>query len=227
MKNNMDKEIRHLDYSEAEVRAVADSRIIEGYGIVFNSLSKDLGGFKELILPEAVEGVLEESDIISVLDHNINRGVLARSINGSGSLQLTKDTKGVKYSFVAPNFDLGNEVLEGIKRGDIRGSSFAFRVNESGQKWTKNGDGTYLRTITKFEKIYDMSPVYTGAYQDTTVAVRSFDEFKAKETEDNEVRGDNKPTLENTTVKPLIDTNTEELTAYYAELRETLNDLTI
>lgn len=223
----MDKEIRHLDYSEAEVRAVADSRIIEGYGIVFNSLSKDLGGFKEVILPEAVEGILEQSDIISVLDHNINRGVLARSINGSGSLQLTKDAKGVKYSFIAPSFDLGNEVLEGIKRGDIRGSSFAFRVNDNGQKWTKNGDGTYLRTITKFEKIYDMSPVYTGAYQDTTVAVRSFDEFRAKETEDNEVREDNKPTIENTTVEPMIDTNTEELTSYYAGLRETLNDLTI
>lgn len=223
----MDKEIRHLDYSEAEVRAVADSRIIEGYGIVFNSLSKDLGGFKEVILPEAVEGILEQSDIISVLDHNINRGVLARSINGSGSLQLTKDAKGVKYSFIAPSFDLGNEVLEGIKRGDIRGSSFAFRVNDNGQKWTKNGDGTYLRTITKFEKIYDMSPVYTGAYQDTTVAVRSFDEFRAKETEDNEVREDNKPTIENTTVEPMVDTNTEELTAYYAGLRETLNDLTI
>lgn len=223
----MDKEIRHLDYSEAEVRAIADSRIIEGYGIVFNSLSRDLGGFKEVILPEAVEGILEQSDIISVLDHNINRGVLARSINGSGSLQLTKDAKGVKYSFVAPNFDLGNEVLEGIKRGDIRGSSFAFKVNDNGQKWTKNGDGTYVRTITKFERIFDMSPVYTGAYQDTTVAVRSFDEFRAKETEDNEVREDNKPTIENTTVEPMIDSNTEELTAYYAGLRETLNDLTI
>lgn len=223
----MDKEIRHLNYSEAEVRAVADSRIIEGYGIVFNSLSEDLGGFKEVILPEAVDGILEQSDIISVLDHNINRGVLARSINGSGSLQLTKDAKGVKYSFIAPSFDLGNEVLEGIKRGDIRGSSFAFKVNDNGQKWTKNGDGTYLRTITKFEKIYDMSPVYTGAYQDTTVAVRSFDEFRAKETEDNDVREDNKPTIENTTVEPMVDTNTEELTAYYAGLRETLNDLTI
>lgn len=223
----MDKEIRHLDYSEAEVRAVADSRIIEGYGIVFNSLSRDLGGFKEVILPEAVEGILEQSDIISVLDHNINRGVLARSINGSGSLQLTKDAKGVKYSFVAPSFDLGNEVLEGIKRGDIRGSSFAFKVNDSGQKWEKRSDGTYVRTITKFERIFDMSPVYTGAYQDTTVAVRSFDEFRAKETEDNEVREDNKPTIENTTVESMIDPNTEEIAAYYAELRETLNDLTI
>lgn len=223
----MDKEIRHLDYSEAEVRAIADSRIIEGYGIVFNSLSEDLGGFRELILPEAVDGVLEKSDIMSVLNHSINRGVLARSINGSGSLQLTKDAKGVKYSFVAPNFDLGNEVLEGIKRGDIRGSSFAFNVNETGQKWSKDSNGTYIRTITKFERIFDISPVYTGAYQDTTVAVRSFDEFRAKETEDNEVREDNKPTIENTTVEPMIDSNTEELTDYYAGLRETLNDLTI
>lgn len=220
----MDKEIRNLDYTEAEIRAIADSRLIEGYGIIFNSLSRDLGGFKEVILPEAVEGVLSNSDVLSLLDHNKGRGVLARSVNGSGSLKLTIDSKGVKYSFQAPKFDLGNEVLEGVKRGDIRGSSFAFKVSD-GQKWEKRSDGNYVRTITKFDTIFDISPVYTGAYQDTTVAVRSLDEFRALEAVNTEVLEENKPLAEDTANEPMIDTRAEELTDYYAELNKTLNDL--
>ena len=37
-----------------------DSRIVEGYAIVFNSESRDLGGFTEVIEPTALEGVLQQ-----------------------------------------------------------------------------------------------------------------------------------------------------------------------
>ncbi len=36
----------------AECRATVDGRRIEGYAIVFHSLSENLGGFREIILPE-------------------------------------------------------------------------------------------------------------------------------------------------------------------------------
>ena len=131
-------ETRILGGEVAEVRAVEDSRTVEGYGIVFNVLSKEMYGFREKIIPEAVDGVLEKSDIVSVLNHDIRKGVLARSKEGDGTLSLVKDAKGVKYSFEAPNFSLGDEVLEGIRRGDIRGSSFAFTVKED--HWEEKDD---------------------------------------------------------------------------------------
>ena len=56
----MEKELRQLTI---DYRADADSRAIEGVAIVFNVLSNDLGGFREMIVPEAVEGVIEQSDI--------------------------------------------------------------------------------------------------------------------------------------------------------------------
>lgn len=178
-------EVRSIEPTDAEVRALRRGRTIEGYAIVFNKESRDLGGFKEIILPEAVDGILEQSDVLALLNHNESRGVLARSTNGDGTLELTKTNFGVRYRFDSPETSLGEEVLAGVRRGDIRTSSFSFSLppENAGEKWEKRSDGTYLRTITKFNKIYDVSPVYREAYADTTVAVRSLVELKTSEAE--------------------------------------------
>lgn len=172
-----------------------DSRKVEGYAIVFNSESNDLGGFVEVIEPRALEGVLEASDILCLLNHNEDKGVLARSNKGVGSLDLSIDEKGLKYSFDAPNTNLGDELLEGLKRGDITNSSFAFTVGED--KWTKRNDGLYQRTICSIKQMFDVSPVYRAAYNATSVNTRGLDEVKALEK--------------------------KELEDYYKELRESIN----
>ena len=172
----MEKEIRNI----GEIRANAESRNVDGYALVFNSLSENLGGFREQILPEAVQdGVIERSDVMAVLNHDASRGILARSRYGSGTLTLEADEKGLRYTFDAPHTALGDECLEYLRRGDINQSSFAFAVAEDA--WEKQGDGTYIRTIKKFERLYDVSPVFTPAYAETSVSCRSFDEFKAEE----------------------------------------------
>lgn len=171
----MEKEIRNI----GEIRANAESRNVDGYAIVFNSLSENLGGFREQILPEAVDGVIEKSDVMALLNHDQSRGILARSRYGSGTLALVADEKGLRYTFSAPHTALGDECLEYLRRGDINQSSFAFAVAED--SWEKQGDGTYIRTIKRFERLYDVSPVFTPAYAETSVSCRSFDEFKAEE----------------------------------------------
>jgi len=175
------KEIRTVIDEHADVRISGGlkdkSRTISGYGIVFNSESRDLGGFTEIILPEAVDGVIEKSDILALMNHDISRGVLARSTNGIGSMKLTVDSKGVKYAFEAPTFDLGDQLVEGITRGDIKSSSFAFTIAKGGEKLERRRDGSVLRIITRFDELFDMSPCYREAYEDTTVALRSLEEF--------------------------------------------------
>ena len=160
------KEIRSTEGSE--FRIVPESRKVEGYALLFNTESQDLGGFREVILPEAIDGVVEKSDILALYNH-IESNVLARSTNGKGTLSLKVDEKGLKYSFDAPKTSIGEEVIDAITRGDLRNSSFAFTVAEEGQKWEKR-DENYLRTITKFDNLFDVSPVYRPAYLDTTVA---------------------------------------------------------
>ena len=170
---NLERRSFDIEFREAE------SRKVEGYASVFNSRSKDLGGFTEIIDPAAFNGVIERSDVLALLNHDQDRGVLARSRKGVGSLTLTIDERGLHYSFDAPNTALGNELVEGLKRGDITTSSFAFTV--AGERWDKDEDGRYVRTITQIDKLYDVSPVYNEAYEDTSVALRSLEQVRAEE----------------------------------------------
>ena len=170
----MEREIRNIDL---EIVANEESRTVEGYAIVFNSLSEDLGGFREQILPEAVDGVLERSDVLALLNHDKSKGVLARSRYGKGSLTLEIDEKGLKYRFEAPHTALGDEVLEYLRRGEITSSSFAFTINED--IWEKTGE-EYIRTIKSFKQLYDVSPVFEPAYQAAT-ACKRFAEIQEEE----------------------------------------------
>ena len=173
----MEKELRYLDNSE--IRANAESRDVDGYAMLFNTLSRNLGGFYERIEPSAIDGVIENSDVMAVLNHDNSRGILARSRFGNGSLTLSADEKGLRYTFSSPHTALGDECLEMLRRGDITQSSFAFTVAED--SWAKQEDGTYIRTIKKFDRLYDVSPVFEPAYFGTNVSCRSFEEFKAEE----------------------------------------------
>lgn len=180
----MEKEERYLSIIPAptaeDYRSNPESREVNGYAIVFNSLSENLGGFREIIAPEAVDGVIEKSDIVAVLNHDQSRGILGRSRNGEGSLKLSVDEKGTAFRFDAPRTALGDECLEYLRRGDANQCSFAFTVAED--SWRKLEDGMYERTIKKFERLYDVSILTTApAYAATSVSCRSFEEFKEKE----------------------------------------------
>ena len=168
----MKKETRNFNVS-----LDSDSRILSGYAAVFNSESKDLGGFTEMISPTAFEGVIERSDVFAVLDHDRNK-VLARSKMGKGSLELNIDEKGLQFRFESPNTTLGNDVLSMVKRGDLTDASFCFTVED--ESWQKREDGSYLRTINKIGDLFDVSVCYNGAYPEsyTEVALRSLDKFK-------------------------------------------------
>ena len=177
----MEKEIRLLGGSE--LRAGGDSRKIEGRSIVFNSLSQDLGGWKEEISPDAIsDEIINASDILFLLNHSDSRGILGRKRKGSGSLSTEIREDGVYFSFDAPQTSLGDELLEYLRRGDITQCSFAFTVDDD--VWKEQEDGSYIRTIKKFHRIYDMSAVYTPAYTDTEVKCARFAEIKAQEAEE-------------------------------------------
>lgn len=180
----MNKAMKEVRMNQDSITNLPESRKVEGYAVVFQSESNDLGGFKEVIDSRALDGIIEKSDVLCLLNHNEDKGVLARSNKGTGSLTLEVDEKGLKYSFEAPNTALGDEVLEGIRRGDISASSFAFTVESD--SWEKRENGSYLRTIRSISQLFDVSPVYSPAYSATSVKAdtRGLDKFKDKEKED-------------------------------------------
>ena len=155
-------------------------RKISGYAIVFNVKSgvmydsENRRMFQEVIEPGAVtHDLLKRSDVKAVLHHDPQK-LLARSNKGTGTLTLTVDSRGLFYSFEAPRTTDGNDALEMIKRGDISGSSFAFRLNERDCSWTKQGE-VWIRKIKSFRQLYDVSIVSDPAYSQTSVTVRSME----------------------------------------------------
>jgi HK97 family phage prohead protease len=160
-----------------------ETRTIEGYAVVFNTRSQLLPDYsvyrmvQEVIDPEAIdENLLRSCDIKALLEHDPSR-LLARSYMGQGTLTLTKDDKGFKYSFEAPDTTEGNYAFEMVKRGDLFGSSFAYITDEAidgNVSYTKDGD-TLIRTVHKIDKLFDVSIVSDPAYLDTSVTARSLD----------------------------------------------------
>lgn len=153
------KEIRQCS---VEFNAAPESATIEGRAIPFNVQSPNREGFREMITPEAVEGVLEKSDIFLLYNHDRSNGFLARNKMGKGSLSIDVREDGVYFSFVPGSDNLSKYIKDRIVRGDLDEMSWAFTVAED--RWEKQADGVYDRTITKFDKIYDFSIVDQSYY---------------------------------------------------------------
>jgi uncharacterized protein len=173
------REVRNIPLEGIEIRS--RGRHVEGYALLFGRLSLDLGGYRETIDPKALDGVIMRSDCFALLNHDINRGVLARSKNGTGTLYLKEDSKGLHYSFEAPKSALGDELLESIGRGDISGSSFAFSLKDNGDSWQRQADNSVIRTLTAIDLLFDISMAYRPAYPDTVVGTRAYEKFLTTE----------------------------------------------
>lgn len=158
-----------------------ESRTIEGYAIVFGRESELLNDYwskyREIIEKGAIDqALLDSSDIKMTLWHNRER-LLARRDNGSGSLEVGIDDKGVWYRFEAPHTPDGDTALELVRRGDLSGSSFIYTTNEAEDvTYNKLDDDTIVRHVLKIGRIYDMTIASDPAYKDTTVNAREVEQ---------------------------------------------------
>ena len=168
------------DGDELVVEQRADGRAaIVGYAAVYNRLSLDLGGFREEILPGAFDRILNRQrgrqDVVALFNHDSNI-VLGRT--SSGTLELSSDDKGLRYVVTPPVSRA--DVLE---RRDVRGSSFAFTVDKSGEGFRQGEDGKAVRQIREVSGLYDVGPVLVPAYPATSasVAMRSYEAWLASQ----------------------------------------------
>lgn len=165
-----DREMRcYSGEVRAEQREDGPTRIIS-YGSVFNSRSEPLWGFRELIKPGAFDDVLND-DVRGLFNHDPNF-ILGRST--ANTLTLSVDERGLQYNIVAPDTQtIRDLVIAPMQRGDINQSSFAFRVARDGEHWYEDDEGVVIREISKFSRLFDVSPVTYPAYQEADSGVRS------------------------------------------------------
>ncbi len=149
--------------SAAQFRASQDGRGIRGYAAVFNHPSDDLGGFSERVMPGAFTRCLRSSpDVRCLFNHNASQ-LLGRT--ASGTLRLREDDLGLFFDCDLPDTQLGRDVQEMVKRGDISQCSFGFIVQ--GQRWPNDT----TRELTDVDML-DVSPVTFPAYPQTSVSAR-------------------------------------------------------
>ncbi len=145
---------------------------ISGHAAVFDSLSEDLGGFRERVAPGAFAASLAEDDIRALFNHDPNL-VLGR--NRAGTLRLAEDEPGLAIGIDPPDTAAARDIVTMIKRGDVTQMSFGFRTISDEFQMV---DGEVVRTL-KAVRLFDVSPVTFPAYPQTDVDARSFDAFKA------------------------------------------------
>jgi len=179
-------EIERRDFAfEEENELIVESRAdgraaIIGYAAVYNRLSLDLGGFREEILPGAFDKILSrqrgKGDVVALFNHDSNI-VLGRT--SSGTLELSSDTKGLRYVVTPPVSRA--DVIELISRKDVSGSSFAFTVDPKQESFRTGEDGKAIRQIREVSGLYDVGPVLVPAYPATSasVAMRSYEAWLA------------------------------------------------
>lgn len=166
---------RRILPSEVEARSAGENKfLVVGYAYKFGSRSQDLGGFKEQILEGAGAESASKDDIRALVNHDANL-ILGR--NRAETLKLAEDSTGLHYEIqVDERQSYVRDLLISLERGDVSQSSFGFSVNPKGEDWTRDEDGTPLRSIRSMS-LFDVSPVTYPAYlaSESKVSKRALD----------------------------------------------------
>jgi uncharacterized protein len=142
-----------------------------GHAAVYNSLSDDLGGFREVIRPGAFERCLERNpDVRALINHDPSL-LIART--RSGTLWLFDATKGLRFEADLPETSYARDLAASLQRGDMTQCSFGFVTRRD--DWSEkpiDGELCLLRELLDVD-LFDVSVVTFPAYADTDVALRS------------------------------------------------------
>lgn len=148
--------------------------LLYGYGAVFfdpgdpgtqYQLYSDLA---ERIMPTAFDRALREGqDVAGLFNHNPD-AVLGRT--SSGTMKCSVDKRGLAYEIVPGDTSIARDVCQHVSRGDVKGSSFSFRVVK--QMFVAGAEGEPdIREIHDVD-LYDTGPVTFPAYEGTTAGMR-------------------------------------------------------
>lgn len=165
-----DLETRVIDIEDLEIRAgeAGQPSKLVGYAIPYNSLSNDLGGFKERVMPGACKRCLASNqDIRALVDHDPSK-LLGRT--GNNTLRAMEDERGLRVEIDMPDTSYANDVRTLVKRGDIKGMSFGFKVPDGGQRFTKEG-GQTIRELSNID-LREVTVTSIPAYGATSLSVR-------------------------------------------------------
>lgn len=155
-----------------------DELILEGYAVVFDSPTligqEERGkGYYEVIAKGAI-GAEALKDVPLRYNHSDRNVILARTRNKS--LELIVDDHGLFVrAKLQPNVQQHRDIYEMVKSGLLSSMSFAFTVKD----YVIDRSGKLpKKTITKIDRLYDVSAVDVPAYDATELYARSVESLE-------------------------------------------------
>lgn len=163
------KELRTAEIrAEAPAAAGGGSLVLEGMPIVYDTpttINDPAGSYTEVIK----RGALDEADLTDsrlLYNHDLSRVPLARTPK---TLHFEVTRQGLQMRAELPDTEEARAIHTAVKRGDLSGMSFAFKVPEGGDSYDPK---TNTRTITKIAKVYEVSICPFPAYPTASVEAR-------------------------------------------------------
>jgi len=175
----MDQERRSFR-SEFEVRAAHKGKgaVMRGHAAVFNSMSRNLGGFVEMVDPGAFRKTLADNPDTRALINHDPMHIMGRT--RSGTLRMSTDSAGLAYEIDVPDRQDARDLMVSLERGDITQSSFSFFVAPNGDEWDYTDDGFPMRTLRGVSLHNgDVSVVTFPAYEAADSGMRAYRSFAA------------------------------------------------
>ncbi|GAA0865909.1 HK97 family phage prohead protease [Paraclostridium tenue] len=165
----MEKRTVNLQFRSTDL----ETRKIEGYAAIFSdeyTKLKDRWGdcFYEKISPGAFLKTLNDKtrDKFMLINHDWNK-VVGRT---NSNLELEEDNKGLRFSLEVPNTSDGNDLLENVRLGLVKGCSFGFNIVNQKTRW--DDDWNFYRDITEVD-LFEITATPIPAYSDTEISCRS------------------------------------------------------
>ena len=133
---------------------------ISGYAALYNSPSLPLP-FMEIIRKGAFDSTLRDGQNKFLLYAHDDSRIIA-SLQGD-TLTLSSDDRGLRFSADVADTEDGRTVVTLAERGDLRGMSFGFIVDDGGDRWSQDYAGNITRELLSVQ-LFEISCVGTGAY---------------------------------------------------------------
>ncbi|MEZ4684189.1 MAG: HK97 family phage prohead protease [Caldilineaceae bacterium] len=164
------KELRFFTSVELRMEEVDSKPMLRGYAALYNQLSVDFGGWREIIRPGAFTSTLANGpDVRALVEHEGGLSIIGRTRNGT--LRLREDVKGLAVEIEPPDTQAGRDITTLVRRGDLDQMSFAF--------WTKRDNWLEQEEYVLRELFEvdidggDVAVVTYPAYPQTSVQTRS------------------------------------------------------
>lgn len=154
----------HVRHYAAQALVQPSARTITCCVAPYNTLSCDLGGFKEVYQPGCFTECLKTDDPLALFCHDM-KYVLGRK--SAGTARFLEKPDGLYFEADAPETQWASDLLVSMRRGDIKQGSAAFFILKP--RWEYQGSQK-VRVIEQ-AKLVESSIVSFAAYESTTASV--------------------------------------------------------